>query len=1079
MEAQERTGPAGDARPAGVNPVETPHDPPRAPQTVPDLGTLDLFLRAGDYHQALAACEDMRAEAPYGDLSLDLALARRIAYCLEKLGRYQDVIDRLEPLLAAVPSAAALDSHACVDLTRCRLILGKTLLETGRMAEAEAQGHLALAALGTEASGPESGFVRNLLGTIRFRQGETEEARTHFRAALEHFRSRGDVTNLSLAYINLGHVYKQACEWARAEEHYRAAYYLRAAEGEFQGQGAILQNLALVRMKIGRYGEAREHLEESLRQALQQSDPARALRARLSLARLCRETWDSAGARELLRACREGAPDPMPEREACLVLYEEAVLARLAGRYGEAQTLAVEFADRVSRLAQRGDLAVMSLQLDGDLALDRHDWTDAEGFFRRARELAREDRDRYEESHALFGQFEVCVATGRLEEGEGLFQLLHDRLLLGGEQPGLARLYQLRGRLEQEARGRPEEALEWYRRARDLWRRMACPRLEAHLDLRMADALLDLGRAGEATTLIQGLRDRPAAASGESDGTVEALARVEARIREMMVRPDAVGLDGDHAFARIEDLLASDGGPGEKLRALLVVIQEALDAEGGLLARLELRDPDIRSEERTGGKAAGGSRVGAHQLEVLCTVSMGRLQGKRTFAPSQLGVEDPRRAAIVEPPAAAGRGEGAERIAALSWPIALYGQPHLVYVERRRGEAYGRAALDYGMALLAQAARGLRPILPVAGGDAGAVPAGGAARAGAARGRGRDGGNGGGVLPASRPAEDVLGNIHLADVITQNHQMLAILELIRKVSESDLTVLLQGETGTGKKLLAEVLHRTSSRRDRPFVTVDCAALPDSLLESELFGHRKGAFTGATADRVGLLEEGNGGTIFLDEIDKSGLSVQRRLLHMLDSGEVRPVGATGYKRLDVRVVCATSCPDLRHEVAAGRFLKDLFYRLNDISIVVPPLRERRDDIPLLGEWFIERFCRKLGRRLAGVSPSFHASLAAHDWPGNIRELEKAVRRAVTLAEEGATLVPDLLPTAVLESASAAPAEGETLADRIGRYERGLVLDALERLGWNKSRAALDLGLSRRGLKNKIERYKLDRRRTRRR
>jgi transcriptional regulator with PAS, ATPase and Fis domain len=329
------------------------------------------------------------------------------------------------------------------------------------------------------------------------------------------------------------------------------------------------------------------------------------------------------------------------------------------------------------------------------------------------------------------------------------------------------------------------------------------------------------------------------------------------------------------------------------------------------------------------------------------------------------------------------------------------------------------------------------------------------------------------------PSEILGGVLHLADVVTQNHLMLGILELVRKVANSDLTVLLQGETGTGKKLLAEVVHRAGDRRDRPFVTVDCAALPDSLLESELFGHRKGAFTGAAADRVGLLEEANGGTIFLDEIDKAGLSVQRRFLHMLDSGEVRPVGATTYKRLDVRVVCATSCPDLRQEVAAGRFLKDLFYRLNDISVTVPTLRERPDDVVLLAEWFAERSARKLGRTVAGLSPAFRTALAAHSWPGNVRELEKAVRRAVTLADDGAVLGPELLPAAVLESLGSAGEPGAgTLKVKVEQYECGLILNSLDRLGWNKSRTAVDLGLSRRGLKGKIERYRLDRRRSRR-
>jgi two-component system response regulator HupR/HoxA len=171
--------------------------------------------------------------------------------------------------------------------------------------------------------------------------------------------------------------------------------------------------------------------------------------------------------------------------------------------------------------------------------------------------------------------------------------------------------------------------------------------------------------------------------------------------------------------------------------------------------------------------------------------------------------------------------------------------------------------------------------------------------------------------------------------------------------------------------------------------------------------------------------------------------------------------------------------LRVEVNAGRFLKDLFYRLNDIAVTVPPLRERPDDVVLLAEWFAERYVRKLGRTVAGLSPAFRAALTAHSWPGNVRELEKAIRRAVTLAEDGAVLGPELLPPTVVESlGSTLEAEGDSLRGKVEHYESGLILESLDRLSWNKSRAAVDLGLSRRGLKGKIERYRLDRRRSRR-
>ena len=243
--------------------------------------------------------------------------------------------------------------------------------------------------------------------------------------------------------------------------------------------------------------------------------------------------------------------------------------------------------------------------------------------------------------------------------------------------------------------------------------------------------------------------------------------------------------------------------------------------------------------------------------------------------------------------------------------------------------------------------------------------------------------------------------------------------------------------------------------------MNCAALPEQLLESELFGYVQGAFTGATRDKNGLFEEANGGTIFLDEIEKIPESVQAKLLHVLDRSEIRPVGSTRSRKVDARVICATGV-DLRERIKAGRFLEDLYYRLNDITVRVPALRERREDIPVLVQHFLAQYARQMEKPVAGLDPEVMGVFLEYPWRGNVRELEKALKRMV-LADEGEPLGLSLLPHEMREvreppEPALVTTNGRSLRNNISDLERKMIAEALERTRWNKARAARDLGLS---------------------
>lgn len=311
-------------------------------------------------------------------------------------------------------------------------------------------------------------------------------------------------------------------------------------------------------------------------------------------------------------------------------------------------------------------------------------------------------------------------------------------------------------------------------------------------------------------------------------------------------------------------------------------------------------------------------------------------------------------------------------------------------------------------------------------------------------------------------------------ILGRSPAMLAMQETIATVAPTEATVLITGELGTGKELVARALHSGSARADKPMVTVNCAALAENLLESELFGHEKGSFTGADRRREGRFVQANGGTLFLDEIGEMPLPLQAKLLRALQEGEVQRVGSDAPLTVDVRVLAATN-RDLREEVARRRFREDLYFRLNVISLEVPPLRDRGEDIPVLAAHFLERFAGRNRKSIRGFSPQAVDSLLRYAWPGNVRELENAVERAVILCN-GDLITRRELPAAITEAAS--PEEASSAA--VGALA-GLPLDELERraigetlrcTGDNKSEAARQLGITRATLHNKLRKYGLE-------
>ncbi len=316
------------------------------------------------------------------------------------------------------------------------------------------------------------------------------------------------------------------------------------------------------------------------------------------------------------------------------------------------------------------------------------------------------------------------------------------------------------------------------------------------------------------------------------------------------------------------------------------------------------------------------------------------------------------------------------------------------------------------------------------------------------------------------------------DLIGKSPAIKIVKETIEKIAPYDINVLITGESGTGKEVVAKTIHKLSKRKDKPFIAINCASLPADLLESELFGYKKGAFTGATSDKRGLIEEANGGTLFLDEIGEMPMSLQAKLLRFLEERKIRPLGSTKEVEVDVRIISATN-RNLEEEIEKGNFREDLYYRLSTIIIKIPPLRERKEDIPLLAEHFLKEFQEKYGKKFEKISPDFLDFLMKYEFKGNIRELRNLLEKAVILSE-GEELKSPIQKTTDVNSifidnpndqffVKSFPEEGIDLKKVLGNIEKALLEKGLELAGGTKTKAAEILGLSFREFRYRYSKY----------
>jgi transcriptional regulator with GAF, ATPase, and Fis domain/tetratricopeptide (TPR) repeat protein len=1003
----------------------------------------DLHLAADNFSEALeeyrAALKAVGLDAPVERVRLLL----RVAETHTARGEYESAVATLREARAVArllgdprqtARIAASFAGAFIQLAQCRRSRRYALYAYGVLRDTDDHHTV--------------GQVAVTLGLCATRQGRNGEAIEWLQNAAATFRRIDDTDGLVTALNNLGLVYKNLREWREATRFLEQALRLDERAGLYSRMRGHHQNLGLIRYRLGQWDLAEENFRQSLRISRETGHVQGEAAALLATGLLARRRRQLEPAGEHFRRARELALTVGALREATLASEFLGELALDRGDAIAALALLEPALHEARRSAPQGDLVAELETRMGLALLAAGRAPEAQAHLVRGAALAAQLCDGVEAAIADRALAQLDAVRGNAAGAQAK--------LLGAAQAfeNLGETYELATTLAAwgdfllllpasvRLRLPLEPVAEAARRAAILFRQLGVVSLASEALLTLARLETEREHYDQALGLLEQAELWLLEAGSPAGGRAEALRR---EIERQYV---AVSLSTSNEFRALEDANR--------------LFRETSDMNGLLAQTVKLAVENAGGDRGFVAFSSGGAR-----LEVVAQHGLGRDRARRILRALEDAV-GPRLAesgpvfssrVAADPRFGAAVADALESVASLvcvplNFPSQSVG---LVFVDRLNDNLLGPFK-QRDVNLLAVLANSAAVAIVEAQRSL--------------------------LLAENRELRDKLKpSAGMDRVVTASSEMKGLLALLAKVGDSSATVLFMGETGTGKGLLAQVVHESSNRRDRPFVQVNCAALPESLLESELFGYVHGAFTGAVRDKQGLFEEAEGGTIFLDEIEKVPESVQAKLLHVLDRSEIRPVGATRSKRVDARVICATGM-DLRDRIREGRFLEDLYYRLNDITVRVPALRERREDIPVLVQHFLSLYSRQMEKSLRGFSPEVMQLFLAHEWRGNVRELDKTVKRMVVLADQGDLLGLDLLPPEMREPAPRAAGAaagkrgdaGHSLRSSVSELERRVISDALDRHSWNKAKVARELGLSYPTLLARIRNLELERRRS---
>ena len=959
----------------------------------------DFYLSSSEFAQAEEEFTTRLAAASGAERA---ALMRKIGLCRERRGERDLALAALE-----AAEAEARGAGDPIEATRASLHIGKVLFLAGNLDGARHRAEAAREILRSSGDIPYRGMAESLLGGIAYRRGDLDLARRHFEKSVLLGKEGQDLTLLARGYNNLGLIQKELCDWDQAVDSFRASLGLDSTAANYDSRSSAWINLGIVHLKRSEWKEAADMFRRAHKTAVEVGNRLGQVRSLLGLAGVHRgeRAWGELE-RTLDEAAGLAARHPYP-REVALVHLARAWGALDRGDHAAARQELAEAGPLIGHLAPEGELAAHAARLGAHVALAHGEAESALAEAERATGLARTCGDRYELATMARVEGMALARLGRAGEAEDAFDRGVRALRRMGERHELGLTLLAWGEFapREAAAGAPATALagptalDRLLEASSLLAAVPDPAAVTRACVAIAHHHHRHGRAAEALDALRAGWSRLAELE-QPDGLRDDLLALQRAIEGDLVRRATPERNRVMALLGLVAQVPQTAGAarGAVLPRFLEQLAELFEADGAALACAEA-GAAANADSAWRGEAVTGLRP----QEKRAVLAFLDAHGPTLAAMPVFYTADARGAPLLAGTAlAAVRPVGSAILVVVSDP---HGRLWALYLDRvREGTgAFGGGEIE----LLAALRQRLPAVL-----SAVQAPA-----------RPREG-EGEGACQAGLRYDGFVGS---------HPKIRDILAKIACIRGSSIRILLQGETGTGKGKIARIIHQNSVRSERSFRVLNCAALPETLLESELFGHVKGSFTGATGDKIGLLEEANGGTVFLDDIEKTGTSVQRGLLHFLDCGEVRPVGSTRPRRLDVRVICATSSPELWENVRAGTFSKDLFFRLQHFTITVPPLRERPEDILPLARHLLACFAGEYGGGPHDLDPTVARRLTEYVWPGNVRELENAMRHAVALGRGAETVTLALLPESLRTAEPAREPCSQRLSDLVQSFE----------------------------------------------